>query len=73
MKKLVLIIAPVFVMMSCQISSKSDVESLKKNLTYFKDNTTGLCYASVNSTVESRDISSITCVPCDSLIKIGIK
>ena len=72
MKKL-LFIAPVIFIMSCQISSKTDVESLKKNLTYFKDNTTGLCFASVNSTVESRDISSITCVPCDSLIKIGIK
>ena len=72
MKKL-LFIAPVIFIMSCQISSKTDVEYLKKNLTYFKDNTTGLCFASVNSTVESRDISSITCVPCDSLIKIGIK
>ena len=43
---------------------------------YFKDTTTNLCFGKVESIVYaqiSTDVTSLTCVPCDSLKRIGIK
>jgi len=51
-----------------QDSSKPDVESIQDNIVYFRDGRTGLCFASVNSdTYYGWEVTSITCVPCDSL------
>lgn len=62
-------------LLSCQFNGKPNTESLKKNIVYFKDPTTNLCFAGVNSTNTKSlsNNSSITCVPCDSLKKINIK
>lgn len=40
------------------------------NITYFKDQNTGLCFAALNSTSYGfYQVTSIACVPCDSLEK----
>lgn len=73
MKKLILFFA-VIMLASCQINDTTDNSKIIENITYFKDERTKLCFASVNSySYGSRVITSITCVPCDSLKKIGIK
>lgn len=59
---------------SCQLNDKAQTKSIEDNLTYFKDEKTGLCFAAINSqTYGFNTVTSITCVPCDSLKKIGIK
>jgi hypothetical protein len=74
MKKLILIcIVMTLGLFSCQMNGSANTEEIKGSLTYFKDPNTGLCFASINSVVDSYYITSITCVPCDSLKKIGIK
>ena len=74
MKKLILIVGILLIAStSCQISDTTDNTDVKNNLTYFKDEKTGLCFATVNSHNTYGSVSSITCVPCDSLITLGIK
>jgi hypothetical protein len=59
---------------SCQMNDKPDTEEIKKNIVYFKDPNTGLCFASVNSyDTKLGTSSSITCVPCDSLSRVDVK
>jgi hypothetical protein len=66
MKKIIYLFILLFCFVSCQNSSKPDVESLKENIVFFKKG--NLCFAAVNSdTYGYYTISSITCVPCDSL------
>lgn len=73
MKKLILFFA-VIMLASCQMNDITDNSKIIENITYFKDERTGLCFASVNShSYGANVITSITCVPCDSLKKIGIK
>ena len=48
MKRIILIFA--ITISSCQYNDKPDTGSIKDNLAYFKDETTGLCFAAVNST-----------------------
>ena len=73
MKKTILIF--VITISGCQYNDKPDTDSIKDNIAYFKDEQTGLCFAAVNSTNTKSlsNSSSIACVPCDNLIKIGIK
>lgn len=76
MGKTVLMIMILLVSLSgCQINEKPEVDSIKENLVYFKDDRTGLCFAAVNST-NTKSLSnstSIACVPCDSLKNVQIK
>ena len=48
-------------------------ETVTNKIEYFKDSRTGLCFAMYSNMVYGGFATSITCVPCDSLIKIGIK
>lgn len=53
---------------SCQENNPSNTDEIKKNIIYFKDHKTGICFAAINSqTSNSYQVTSITCVPCDSL------
>jgi len=57
--------------LSCQMSTKTNTKELP--ITYFKDGRTGLCFAAVNSISNSGyEVTSIACVPCDSLKKYRI-
>lgn len=71
----ILVILLCLAMTGCQLNGKPDVESIKDNLVYFKDEKTGLCFAAVNS-MSSKSLSnssSIACVPCDSLKKVNVE
>ena len=71
MKKLFLLLT--FLLFSCQKTSKTNVTNIDENLSYFKDNKTNLCFASISSTTSNNwKIISITYVPCDSLTKYNI-
>jgi hypothetical protein len=58
----------------CQLSEKPDVDDIKENLVYFKDERTNLCFAAVNSRSSKSlsETSSIACVPCDSLKNVQV-
>lgn len=73
MKKLILLTIMVIGILSCQDNSPANVEKLNE-LTYFKDGRTGLCFAAINSlTYGGGKVTSITCVPCDSLKNVEVK
>lgn len=75
MKKLILILALITIGLSSCKYPEPDVETLNniiESTFYYKDSKTGLCFAGVYSSNAYGDIVSITCVPCDSLKKIGI-
>ena len=60
---------------SCEHYTKTDPSGFDNKFTYFKDKKTGLCFGAITnqhggSIVETS--TSITCVPCDSLKKIGV-
>jgi hypothetical protein len=60
----------VIMMTSCQQTQNFSPEEGTKNITYFKDQNTGLCFAALNSTSYGfYEVTSIACVPCDSLEK----
>lgn|GEM_PF-5121007 len=42
-------------------------------ISYYKDPTTGLCYASMSSYSYGSFVMSLTCVPCDSLKKVKVE
>lgn len=51
-----------------QSNTEVEPEEVKENMTYFRDDRTGLCFASVNSrTYNAYSVTSISCVPCDSV------
>jgi hypothetical protein len=62
-------------MTACQLSDTTNVNKLGKNLTYFKDARTGLCFAAVNSisSSSSNSYTSITCVPCEALENVKVE
>lgn len=68
MRLLILFIISISIFGCGENDTSSQYEQSGK-IVYIKDNRTGLCYASLDA-MYSR---SITCVPCDSLMKIGIK
>lgn len=51
-----------------------NVPSVHSNgITYFNDTATGLCFGKVESITDGMySVVSITCVPCDSLKRIGL-
>jgi hypothetical protein len=56
------------ILSNCQQSTSSDTDAIKSQIRYFKDVRTGLCFGSINSiSGTGYSVSSITCVPCDSL------
>ena len=60
-------------MFGCQMNSGSDVSGIERNLRYFKDPKTGLCFAALNSaSAQMYEVTSIACVPCDSLDSISL-
>jgi hypothetical protein len=75
MKKIIIFLGLVLLLVSCQMSSKPNVAKVGRNLTYFKDAKTGICFAAVNSYSNSsgNKYTSITCVPCDSLKKVKVE
>jgi hypothetical protein len=67
MKKL-LIMLLLFGVYSCQINTPTNKEETLGKITYIRDYKTGLCFATINSiTYGGFSVTSITCVPCDSL------
>lgn len=74
MKKIVVLIGLIAILSACQMSTQTNVKSVGRNLTYFKDARTGLCFASVNSnSTQGGSYTSIACVPCDSLKNVEVK
>lgn len=57
---------------SCQTNTSVDTNLVTNKITYFRDSQTGICFASINSVVSGAAITSIACVPCDSLKKFNI-
>lgn len=54
----------------CQYNEPTDTTELQSNLSYFKDHRTNLCFAALNSqSSNGYMVTSITCVPCDSVKK----
>ena len=72
MKKLVLILGIVALMFlgSCGVRTSSNINIDGKDLKYFKDDRTGLCFAIVASR-KSFKVSAtglgLTCVPCENV------
>lgn len=53
---------------SCQRTYKAKTENLSGKITYFKDKSSGLCFGAINSgSADGYEITSLTCVPCDSV------
>ena len=74
MKKLVLIIVfMIFGLSSCHRDRITEIKEVLTTMFYFRDSKTGLCYAAVTNYNQDGNVTCITCVPCDSLKKIGIK
>lgn len=68
MKKTLFLLTILVLCGSCQTNSESDVGKIIENLTYFKDPSTNLCFATINSSDRyGFKVVSITCVPCDSV------
>jgi hypothetical protein len=62
---LAVLLAIIFVpMVACQSNSKPDVIKGDKNIRYFHDSRTGLCFAAMNSYVDGYAATSFTNVPC---------
>jgi hypothetical protein len=73
-KIMVLMMVSAMLLSSCQWTGKPNTHKLERNIEYFKDKRTGLCFASINSmTADGYTITSITCVPCDSLKNVKVK
>lgn len=73
MKK-VFIVLSLIMLVSCQMSERTNVQRVGSNMSYFKDEKTGLCYAAINSrSTHGGSYTSITCVPCDSLKKVKVE
>lgn len=72
MKKLVLILGIIALMFlgSCGVRTSSNINIDGKDLKYFKDERTGLCFAVVGSrkafNVNSTGLG-LTCVPCEDV------
>ncbi len=62
------------VLFSCKNTVGEDMPKVKSNgIIYFKDTSTNLCFAKIHSsTYNGFEVASITCVPCDSLKRIGL-
>jgi hypothetical protein len=77
MKKLILLLVFMTIgFSSCERDPKDYSQRINKTVEtmfYFKDYKTGLCFAGIYNDNGYGDVISITCVPCDSLKKIGIK
>ena len=63
-----------FFLTCCNNPVGNDMPKVHSNgIMYFVDTNTGLCYAKVESQTEGAyEVTSITCVPCDSLKRIGL-
>lgn len=75
MKKLIILSLITVIFFGCKNDVGEDMKKVNSNgITYFKDESTGLCFAKINSsTYYNYEVASISCVPCDSLNKIGLK
>lgn len=52
----------------CEEKAAAEAINKPEKVEYFKDKSTGLCFAKiVSETVYSHYVTSITCVPCDSI------
>jgi hypothetical protein len=69
MKKLLLLIY-LIILSSCSVNTSSNIDVKGKDLKYFKDTRTNLCYAIVASRKSgSFDTTGlgVTCVPCEKV------
>lgn len=68
MKNLLMKLITIALLCSCQSNTKVDVSEISDELTYFRDEKTNLCFATINSQSSAGYFTtSITCVPCDSV------
>ena len=65
MKKLVAILS--ILIISCGSNDLQKQETVDKNVEYFKDSRTNLCFGVIKSFNWDGSIWSFTCVPCDSV------
>ena len=74
MKKLIVVsLLSIVTMTSCQQTKQSNPDEIKKNLIYFQDSNTNLCFGAINSiTAQGYEVTSVTCVPCDSLKNVSV-
>lgn len=74
MKKILIVFLCGIIFTSCNMTSapsNSDAENNVNQISYIKDSRTGLCFGMLNSTsYTGYEITSITCVPCDSVSKL---
>lgn len=68
MKKLTLLVAIGCLLSSCDKTTEGGSPSL----TYFKDSKTNLCFAKYWNFNSYGSVTSIACVPCDSLSKVTV-
>ena len=55
-------------------TNDDEAQVIKDKLTYIKDDKTRLCFAVLNNHTDGfRSTFAITCVPCDSLKRVGVK
>ena len=75
MKKIFILSLFAMILFGCDNKVGEDMPKAESNgITYFVDTTTGICFGKIKSyTYNSYQVASITCVPCDSLKKIGLK
>jgi hypothetical protein len=70
MKKIILVLAVSFGMVSCGVNSSSNIDIDGEDVVYFKDSRTGLCFGAVASR-KTADFETtglgMTCVPCESV------
>ena len=70
-----MLLIPFAIMLSyCQNPVGNNMPKVYSNgFVYLVDTTTGLCYEKTNSTTyNAYEVTSMTCVPCDSLKRIGL-
>ncbi len=62
------------ILLSCKNNVGEEMPKVESGgITFFKHLPTGLCFGKIySSTSDGHEVVSITCVPCDSLKKIGL-
>lgn len=66
MKKLILFLLGTLYL-SCSDLNPDDVQFITKNMVFFKEPKTGLCFAAVYYKPTGASSNSITCVPCKQI------
>lgn len=66
--KYILLAAALFLTGCTNVPTRYGVANIQRNVFYFKDSRTSLCFAGLVSSVEGGKIASISNVPCSDLV-----